>query len=64
MTLGKSLATYPMTWPCTTGDIVLWDISLQMSTMQGSDICCYEHFVVVGDTQSQEFVPNNPHDLL
>ncbi len=30
-------------------DIVPWYIAVQIPTMQGSAICCHEHFVVVSD---------------
>ncbi len=33
-------------------DIVLWDIAVQIPTMQGSAIWCHEHFVVVSDVNN------------
>ncbi len=32
--------------------MVPWDIAVQIPTMQGSAICCYEHFVVVSDVNN------------
>ncbi len=33
-------------------DILLWDIVVQIPTMQGSAISCHEHFVVVSDVNN------------
>ncbi len=45
--------------------IVPWDIAVQIPTMQGSAICCHEHFVVVSDVNNGVMTTplvNNGHD--
>ncbi len=42
-----------MTWLGTSYlDIVPYDITVQIHTMQGSAICCHDNFVVVSDVNN------------
>ncbi len=46
-------------------NIVPWDIVVQIPTMQGSTICCHEHFVIISDVKNGDMTTpaaNNGHD--